>query len=265
MAFRFLFSRTDRDQGMEEEDGGGAFEDANGETTMTTPLSAIAEAFEELSRTVGKFNVGLLAGDSSCEAFITAKSRYCMALHQLMQFGECLRKMESNRIRKVSITWHVRKGTPKGLIVIVMLNQMYCHLQCGILSSRYGVRDLVEASKIYGTLNNILDIDVKNDTVKTHGSLSRNLRRVRQGLDLIRALFKNFLSSELLDVLCAFRYCTLKEAASTAYAEVCAPYHTWAVRTAVSTGMYALPTREQLLLKLNETGEYAIAFIARII
>ncbi|KAG5521508.1 hypothetical protein RHGRI_033913 [Rhododendron griersonianum] len=183
MAFRFLFSRTDRDQGMEEEDGGGAFEDANGETTMTTPLSAIAEAFEELSRTVGKFNV----------------------------------------------------------------------------------RDLVEASKIYGTLNNILDIDVKNDTVKTHGSLSRNLRRVRQGLDLIRALFKNFLSSELLDVLCAFRYCTLKEAASTAYAEVCAPYHTWAVRTAVSTGMYALPTREQLLLKLNETGEYAIAFIARII
>lgn len=59
----------------------------------------------------------------------------------------------------------------------------------------------MEASKIYGTLNNILDIDVKNDTVKTHGSLSRNLRRVRQGLDLIRALFKNFLSSEYVPLL----------------------------------------------------------------
>lgn len=42
-----------------------------------------------------------------------------------------------------------------------------------------------------------------------------------------------------------------------AYTKVCAPYHSWAVRTAVSAGMYSLPTREQLLLKLNETGESA--------
>ena len=50
--------------------------------------------------------------------------------------------------------------------------------------------------------------------------------------------------------------CYLKGAASTAYAQVCAPYHSWAVRTAVAAGMYALPTREQLLLKLNETSEF---------
>ncbi|KAL6969829.1 hypothetical protein U1Q18_029541, partial [Sarracenia purpurea var. burkii] len=73
-------------------------------------------------------------------------------------------------------------------------------------------------------------------------------RRVRQGIDLIRVLFENFLSSD---------YCSLREAASAAYAQVCAPYHTWAVRTAVSAGMRALPTREQLLLNLNETGESA--------
>lgn len=41
-----------------------------------------------------------------------------------------------------------------------------------------------------------------------------------------------------------------------AYAKVCAPYHTWAVRTAVSAGMCALPTRDQLLMKLNETGKF---------
>uniref|UniRef100_A0A803PC21 Uncharacterized protein n=1 Tax=Cannabis sativa TaxID=3483 RepID=A0A803PC21_CANSA len=46
-------------------------------------------------------------------------------------------------------------------------------------------------------------------------------------------------------------------AASTAYAQVCAPYHSWAIRTAVAAGMYALPTREQLLLKLNETNQSA--------
>lgn len=47
----------------------------------------------------------------------------------------------------------------------------------------------------------------------------------------------------------------LKDAASSAYAKTCAPYHTWAVRTAAYAGMYALPTRDQLLLKLNETGK----------
>lgn len=45
---------------MEEE----AFEDADGETTTTTPLSAMAEAFEELSRTVGKFNSNGCTDDS---------------------------------------------------------------------------------------------------------------------------------------------------------------------------------------------------------
>ncbi|CAA2960112.1 ACD11 homolog protein-like [Olea europaea var. sylvestris] len=110
------------------------------------------------------------------------------------------------------------------------------------------VNDLAEASRIHGTLNNILDFDVRNDTVKTQGSLSRNLRRVRLGLDLIRALFQNFLSSD---------DCSLKEAASAAYAKTCAPYHAWAIRTAVSAGMFALPTREQLLLRLNESDESA--------
>ncbi|KAA0034546.1 hypothetical protein IC582_022916 [Cucumis melo] len=110
------------------------------------------------------------------------------------------------------------------------------------------VRDLVEASKKYKTLHTILDADIANDTVKTPGSHSRNLRRVRQGLDLIRALFEQFMSTD--------EY-SLREAASTAYTQVCAPYHSWAVRTAVSAGMYTLPTREQLLLKLNETNQSA--------
>lgn len=61
-----------------------------------------------------------------------------------------------------------------------------CHFQ---------VRDLAEASEVFGSLNSILDYDVRSDTVRTPGSLSRNLRRVRQGLDLIRALFQNFLST----------------------------------------------------------------------
>ncbi|KAJ4874582.1 ACD11-like protein [Raphanus sativus] len=109
------------------------------------------------------------------------------------------------------------------------------------------VRDLVEASKTFDTLHNILDLDVMNQTVKTQGSYSRNLRRVRLGLDLIRAIFEQFLMTN--------EYYSLKDAATKAYTQVCAPFHTWAVRTAVYAGMYTLPTRDQLLLRLNETDQ----------
>ncbi|OWM83409.1 hypothetical protein CDL15_Pgr012890 [Punica granatum] len=64
--------------------------------------------------------------------------------------------------------------------------------------------------------------------MKTQGSHTRNLRRVRQGLDLIKALIEQFLSSNDY---------SLKDAATTAYSPVCAPYHTWAVRTAVYAGL----------------------------
>ncbi|KAK9128226.1 hypothetical protein Syun_017023 [Stephania yunnanensis] len=46
--------------------------------------------------------------------------------------------------------------------------------------------------------------------------------------------------------------CSLREVASTAYAQVRAPFHSWAVRTSAYAGMYVLPTREELLQKLNE-------------
>ncbi|CAK8574099.1 unnamed protein product [Lathyrus sativus] len=107
---------------------------------------------------------------------------------------------------------------------------------------------LVEASKRYQMLQDIIDHDVANDTVKTSGSYSRNLRRVRQGIDLVRAIFEQLLTTS--DI-------SLKEVASTAYGEVCAPYHSWTVRTAVYAGMYTLPTRDQLFLKLNETEKTA--------
>ncbi|XP_060187268.1 ACD11 homolog protein isoform X2 [Lycium barbarum] len=182
-----------RRHSMDEDDG---FEDAG----TGTPLSAISEAFEELS---------------SC-----LKSN---GYHDLMLKPFC----------------------DACSLVSVLFGSLGIAFKFAELEYVSKVRDLAEASEIFGSLNSILDYDVRNDTVRTPGSLSRNLRRVRQGLDLIRALFQNFLST--YDD-------SLKEAASMAYAKVCAPYHTWAVRTAVSAGMCALPTRDQLLMKLNETG-----------
>ncbi|KAK4484249.1 hypothetical protein RD792_011481 [Penstemon davidsonii] len=186
---------------MDEDD---VFEDATTTTAELTPLSAVADAFEELSAVVKANGFDY---DFDLKPFCDA----CSLVSVL--FG-CLG------------------------IAFKFAELEYCSK----------VSDLSEASESFGTLNNVLDFDVQNDTVKSPGSLSRNLRRVRQGLDLIRALFQNFLSSD---------DCLLREAASSAYANTCAAYHTWAVRTAVYAGMYALPTREQLLVRLNENDESA--------
>ncbi|KAK9998146.1 hypothetical protein SO802_017749 [Lithocarpus litseifolius] len=178
----------------------------NNACSMTTPLSAMAEAFEELLE-ISKANQKGSEEEMRLDTFCDACSFVSVLFGCL---GLAFKFAELEYVSKV--------------------------------------RDLKEASRTYDTIEDILELDVANDTVKTPGSLSRNLRRVRQGLDLIRALFEQFLSTE--------EY-SLKEAASTAYAQVCAPYHSWTIRTAVAAGMYALPTRDQLLLRLNETDQSA--------
>ncbi|KAB1200978.1 hypothetical protein CJ030_MR0G005436 [Morella rubra] len=45
---------------------------------------------------------------------------------------------------------------------------------------------------------------------------------------------------------------SLRDPANKAYTQVFAPHHGTAVRKAVAAGLYALPTREQMLMKLNE-------------
>ncbi|MBA0771798.1 hypothetical protein Gotri_007271, partial [Gossypium trilobum] len=81
------------------------------------------------------------------------------------------------------------------------------------------VGDLAEASKSIATLKVMLDRDIEGNCVRKAGSHTRNLLRVKRGLDMVR---------------------------------VFAPHHGWAIRKAVAAGMYALPTKAQLMKKLNE-------------
>ncbi|KAJ6921237.1 hypothetical protein NC652_015216 [Populus alba x Populus x berolinensis] len=182
------------------------------------------------------------------------------------------------------------------------------------------VHDLAEASKSIDTLQSVLDKDIERNSVRKGGSHSRNLLRVKRGLDMVRVLFEQIMVTEVL-VSCAhkivflpglvltigrcYRYgmvnvyfqlntqfaisardfvflkdetdirhifakclCpeslvdhwgnSLKGPASKAYAQVFAPHHGWAIRKAVAAGMYALPTKAQLLKKLNEDESSAI-------
>ncbi|KAJ0963191.1 hypothetical protein J5N97_028313 [Dioscorea zingiberensis] len=105
------------------------------------------------------------------------------------------------------------------------------------------VNDLLEASKSISTVQSLLDLDAQQNRVREAGSHTRNLLRVKRGLDMVKVLFEQILSTEGN---------SLKDPASFAYAKVFAPHHGWAVRKAVAAGMYALPTKAQLLKKLNE-------------
>ncbi|QCD77349.1 accelerated cell death 11 isoform X1 [Vigna unguiculata] len=105
------------------------------------------------------------------------------------------------------------------------------------------VHDLAEASKSIQSLQSLIDLDVRGGTVRKGGSHTRNLLRVKRGLDMVRVLFEQILVTEGN---------SLKDPASKAYDQVFAPHHGWAIRKAVAAGMYVLPTKEQLLKKLNE-------------
>ncbi|KAL8479722.1 hypothetical protein ACS0TY_026077 [Phlomoides rotata] len=105
------------------------------------------------------------------------------------------------------------------------------------------VNNLVETSKSISAVPVMMDDDVKSDCVRRAGSHTRNLLRVKRGIDMVKVLFEHIVSSEGN---------SLKDPASKAYAQVFAPYHGWAIRKAVAAGMYALPTKAQLLNKLNE-------------
>ncbi|KAI5071057.1 hypothetical protein GOP47_0013308 [Adiantum capillus-veneris] len=105
------------------------------------------------------------------------------------------------------------------------------------------VHDLTKVASNIPTLQSLLEFDLERDSVKVRGSHSRNLLRVKRGLDMVRVLFQGILNSNEE---------SLRDCASQAYAEVFAPHHSFPIRAAVTAGFYALPTRSQLMNKLNE-------------
>jgi hypothetical protein len=104
------------------------------------------------------------------------------------------------------------------------------------------IQSLTEASSSSATLQALVDSDIKSGSVRG-GSYSNNLLLVKRGLDMVKVLFERLLVT---------RGSSLRDPASVAYAQVLAPHHGWAIRKVVAAGMYTLPTKSQLLKKLNE-------------
>ena len=60
----------------------------------------------------------------------------------------------------------------------------------------FQVEDLKSASKSLTTLESMIQLDIEQETVKQAGSHTRNLLRVKRGLDMVRVLFEQILSTE---------------------------------------------------------------------
>lgn len=71
-----------------------------------------------------------------------------------------------------------------------------------VLTTDEQVEDLKVASKSISTLESILELDIEQDCVRKAGSHSRNLLRVKRGLDMVKVLFEQILVSEY--VYCPF-------------------------------------------------------------
>ncbi|KAJ3707176.1 hypothetical protein LUZ61_010881 [Rhynchospora tenuis] len=109
------------------------------------------------------------------------------------------------------------------------------------------VDDLIEASNSIQTLNDMIELDIQQDCVTQLGSHSRNLLRVKRGLELVKVLYEEIVKIEGN---------SLRDAATVAYAKVFAAHHGWAIRKAVAAGVYALPSKSSFLQMLNEDGKF---------
>jgi hypothetical protein len=65
-----------------------------------------------------------------------------------------------------------------------------------LLTDRLQVNDLLEASKSISTLPSMVEQDIQKGTVRVAGSHTRNLLRVKRGIDMVKVLFEQMLVTE---------------------------------------------------------------------
>lgn len=104
------------------------------------------------------------------------------------------------------------------------------------------VNDMAEASKSFKTLQSMVDHDVQTNTVRKQGSHSRNLLKIKRGLEFLKVLFEQVILTEGN---------SMRDAVSKAYTQIFNSYHGWALRKAVSVRLHYIPTKQQLYRKLS--------------
>ncbi|KAJ4746278.1 Accelerated cell death 11 [Rhynchospora pubera] len=114
----------------------------------------------------------------------------------------------------------------------------------------------MEASNSIATLNDMIELDIQHGRVRELGSHTRNLLKVKRGLDVIKTLFEEIIKLEGN---------SLRNAASVAYTKVFALHHGQDIRKAVDAAMHAVPPKSQLFQLLNEDEDSAKVKMQRFI
>ncbi|XP_056844222.1 accelerated cell death 11 [Raphanus sativus] len=134
---------------------------------------------------------------------------------------------------------------------------------CSLFSGLFGILDtsfkfakmdyvgklnhLAVASRSISTLEEMIDKDIQAGCVKKYGSHTRNLLKVKQGLEMIKVFCEELLATEGDD--------SLKDAAIKAYNQVLFPHHQYNIQKACATGLNSLPSKSLVLLLLGEAEE----------
>lgn len=63
------------------------------------------------------------------------------------------------------------------------------------------VNDIAEASKSFKTLQSMVDQDVQTNSVRKQGSHSRNLLKIKRGLEFLKVLFEQVLLTEYVHLI----------------------------------------------------------------
>ncbi|XP_027338825.1 accelerated cell death 11-like [Abrus precatorius] len=105
------------------------------------------------------------------------------------------------------------------------------------------VKDIAEASKSFRTLQSMVDQDIQTNSVRIQGSHSRNLLKIKRGLDFLRVLFEQILLTEGNSI---------RDAVTKAYTQIFNSYHGWALRKAVAARIHYIPTKQQIFRKISE-------------
>jgi hypothetical protein len=107
---------------------------------------------------------------------------------------------------------------------------------------------IIKVAATHTTLDQIIDADKVAGVTTKKNSCARNLHRLTSVITFVQ---------RLLEKLCESSTSTLRDAASVAYEEVMAPFHTYVVRAGVRAGLLALPSKETFLASIGETLETA--------
>ncbi|KAM0998775.1 hypothetical protein ACFX2I_005603 [Malus domestica] len=149
------------------------------------------------------------------------------------------------------ITMEIGKFTQACRLVSPLIRHLGVAMKFADIEYSDKVSGIEKAGKSVNTLEDLLDREIQQNTIKRHSSGSRILIRVKRSLEMLKIIFEQTMASSGNSIM---------DPVNTAYKQVFYPYHGWATRKAVAGALHTLPTKSLFLkrLKLDEASAFVL-------